>query len=555
MKQRKALIGLGIVFVVTFLIPLGSRPLSAPDEVRYAEIPREMLASGNWVVPQLDGMDYFEKPVLGYWAIASSLAVFGETPFAVRLPSALGIFLSALALLYLLRRRSDPLTGPLAVMIFLTSFGVISLGTTAILDGLFTGWVTLTIAAAFVFLEGPDNRTALGPLILMGVTTGLAFLTKGFLALVIPGLVVGPYLIYRRLVIRFLRWSWIPLVAAITVALPWSLAVAGQSDFWNHFFWVEHVQRFLEPAETQHVEPWWYYLPVLLLAFLPWTAAVPAAIAGPRQAEPSVRHLKIFAIFWITGPFLFFSVSSGKLIPYILPCLPPATLLLALGLLKELSADRRSWLTVASIVNLGIGLVLIGAVVLMMIRGTNEPHLAAVLENGGLVAGLLVGGCGWLIAAGCSLFLRDATKKLIAFSLAPVFFTVPVLMTIDEPIVKTPESLIERHSSLIDGETVVVGDRNTVHALCWQLKRTDIEVFDSTGEFQYGLDHTDGRHLLDIGGLISLVKTSPRPVIAVLERGRWNKVKSSLMTPAVEDKDQRFVLVQLVSTGPPPPEV
>jgi 4-amino-4-deoxy-L-arabinose transferase len=493
-------------------------------------------------------MDYFEKPVLGYWAIATSMSVFGETPFAARLPSAIGIALSALALLYLLRRRDDTWLGPLAALILLTSLGVIALGTTAILDGFFTGWVTLAIASVFVFLEGPDDRRALTPLILTGVATGLAFLTKGFLALVIPALAVGPYLIIRRSVLRFLRWSWVPLVAATAVALPWSLAVARQSDFWTYFFWVEHVQRFLEPAETQHVEPWWYYLPAFLLMVLPWITAAPTAISGLRRIETSThRRLRLFAFCWMAGPLLFFSVSSGKLIPYILPCIPPAALLLAIGLRKETRSGHQSSLTFASIVSAGIGVILVGAVLVLMYGRTDDPNVIAIVENRWLLGGLLTGALGWPAAAGASLFFKDHTKKLVAFALSPVLFTIPVLLTLDEPLVKTPENLIERHRNLMGPDTIIVGDRNTVQALCWQLKRTDIEVFGSAGEFQYGLDQTDGRQLLDIGDLSHMVTSSSVPVIAVLERGQWERSRTSLPTPLVEDGDRRFVLVNLTS--------
>jgi len=123
-----------LLYVLIYLVPLGLRPLMIPDEVRYAEIPREMIQSGNWVVPHLNGLRYFEKPVLGYWLVAGSMQLFGENAFAVRLPGALSAGLSALAIFLLLagsgRTRKTALS---AAMIYLTLFGVFLMGSYNIL--------------------------------------------------------------------------------------------------------------------------------------------------------------------------------------------------------------------------------------------------------------------------------------------------------------------------------------------------------------------------------------------------------------------------------------
>lgn len=99
--QKQAVVLLLLFFLVLYILPLGVRDLIVPDETRYAEIPREMIADGDWVAPHLNGLRYFEKPVLGYWVHAGSILLFGENNFAVRLPSALAVGLSAL-LIYML---------------------------------------------------------------------------------------------------------------------------------------------------------------------------------------------------------------------------------------------------------------------------------------------------------------------------------------------------------------------------------------------------------------------------------------------------------------------
>ncbi|MGA8181695.1 MAG: phospholipid carrier-dependent glycosyltransferase, partial [Desulfobacterales bacterium] len=133
--MRKSYVAAFGIFVFLYILPLGIRPIIIPDESRYAEIPREMIASGNWIVPKLNGLRYFEKPVLGYWLNALSIELFGENAFAVRFPSAMATGLSAFIIFLLVRRFSGELSAEIsAALIFLTSFIVYGIGTFNILD-------------------------------------------------------------------------------------------------------------------------------------------------------------------------------------------------------------------------------------------------------------------------------------------------------------------------------------------------------------------------------------------------------------------------------------
>ena len=152
------------LFAIVYLLPLGARELIVPDETRYAEIPREMIASGDWVVPHLNGVRYFEKPVLGYWAHAAALLVFGENNFAVRLPSALAVGLSALMIFLLMKRSTEKEedgrshAAVLATIVFLTCFEVFGVGSTAVLDNLFALLLTASIMAFFTATQSRRAR-------------------------------------------------------------------------------------------------------------------------------------------------------------------------------------------------------------------------------------------------------------------------------------------------------------------------------------------------------------------------------------------------------------
>jgi len=336
------------LYLLIYIFALAGRPLFVPDESRYGEIPREMIANGDFVSPRLDGLRYFEKPVLGYWIHAASIRVLGQNRFALRLPSALAVGLSGLIIFFLLRLsgagREDESLPWLGAAVFFTTFEVMAVGTFTVLDSLLAFFLTACIAAFFLATEaaaGSSRERVF--LVLAGIACGLAFLTKGFLALAVPVAAIGPYLLWEKRPRDLLRMAWLPFLVAVLVALPWSLAIhAREPDFWHYFFWVEHVKRFIA-RDAQHGEPFWFYLAAAPLLFLPWSFVLPAALVGVRRqlAGTGVRpRLLRFALCWFVGPFVFFSAAHGKLLTYILPCFPPFALLLSLSLVRDRSERR-----------------------------------------------------------------------------------------------------------------------------------------------------------------------------------------------------------------------
>ena len=274
-----------LFFVVAYLVPLGGRPLVPPDEFRYAEIPREMMDSGSYAAPHLLTVRYFEKPVLGYWMTAGSFKIFGQNAFALRLPCALGAGLAAFLIFFLVNQtlRDDKLAA-LASMLFLTSGLVYGVSTFAVLDSQTTGLITGILVTSFLaVLEPGFTRRRVLLLALCGLFAGLAFMTKGFIAWVVPGLAMAGFLIWERRWKEFYLLPWIPAVVALVIVAPWALAVhRAEPDYWNYFVMIEHVQRFTAKTEGQHPEPFWYYIPVLLGGVFPAAFLAPAAFAIGR---------------------------------------------------------------------------------------------------------------------------------------------------------------------------------------------------------------------------------------------------------------------------------
>ena len=367
MSRRQTCSLLLIAFGLFYLVPLSNHGLWIPDETRYAQISQAMLLGGDWVSPHFLGLRYFEKPVAGYWMIALGQAVFGENLFGVRIASVVATALSVL-LAYLLARRlwRDPRTS-LACALLYASFGLIA-GQSgyANLDPQFTFWVNLSLVALWHALDAGSRRARLLGWTLLGLACGMGFLTKGFLAWLLPVLVALPYMLWQRRWRELLGYGALAVLAALLVCLPWALAVlAGEADYWRFFFWHEHIRRFAG-EDAQHSRPWWFYLPLLAVSCLPWSGLLPSAL---RQAWHERRQAPVvFLALWLLLPLAFFSLSRGKLPTYIMPCLLPLALLMGHALVQRLRLGNSVALRGNGLLNLGLALLALAALAYLQLR-------------------------------------------------------------------------------------------------------------------------------------------------------------------------------------------
>lgn len=535
-------------FLLAYILPLGVRDLVVPDETRYGEIPREMIASGEWISPHLNGLRYFEKPVLGYWVHAGSLLLFGENNFAVRLPSALSVGLSALLIFVLVwrtSRREDEDGGfpaILATLVFLSCFEVFGVGNTAVLDSLFSFFLTATITAFYFATESPPGSgREKSYLFLAGLSCGLSFLTKGFLGFAVPVLAVAPYLVWQRRYADLLRMSWLPILTAILVSLPWSIAIhLREPDFWRFFFWNEHIRRFMAD-NAQHKESFWFFFLTAPGMFIPWVFMVPAAVPGIKnrlfeQGAPG-RLLK-FCLCWLVLPFLFFSFSNGKLLTYILPCFPPFAVLMAFGLLHVLKKELRNkfFKIGVGVSPMFFGLILV-AFLYVQIFGFNglRPYSEtwkAVMAVNALVFFALF--CFW------SLRSRSVQTKLILFGMAPLllFFLAHYIIPDQTIEVKAPGPLLEQHTQDIEPDTVIISDEDSLRAVCWYLRRNDVYLLGGAGELDYGLGYEDARgRLLDSNSAANLIRENPGKAILIARVRSVSRWRDQLPQPVFQDQN------------------
>jgi 4-amino-4-deoxy-L-arabinose transferase-like glycosyltransferase len=339
---RRDLLLLGLLFAVLFGFRLGCTPLANPDEGRYAEIPREMVASGDWVTPRLDGVNYFEKPPLMYWAVAACTVAFGPSEWSMRAGPALfalgGVLLTYAAARRLYGRRA----GLAAAAVLGTSLLYFALGRILLLDMAVS---VLMSAALFCFIlgvrepPGPRRRWLFYGLY---ASMALATLTKGLIGFLVTGAVMFVWLLVFKQWKR-LRPLHLPTGALLFLAIagPWHVLAALHNPTWAHRYFVyEHWERFTTTV-ADRVEPWWYFAPIALLGLFPWTGFLWPAVREVTRGGWAARTQKAdtwFFVTWAVFIFLFFSASESKLIPYILPIFPPLAVLIGASLAPAVTA-------------------------------------------------------------------------------------------------------------------------------------------------------------------------------------------------------------------------
>lgn len=540
------------MYVVLYLLPLNGRPLLIPDESRYAQIPREMVDAGDWSQLRQVGLHYYEKPPLGYWLIAASLSVFGYDNFAVRLPNALAVGLTALAIFLFVRRwRRETVTALTASFIYLTSAEVFGLGTFTTLDTMFSLFVGLSMLAFFLGRNavGRDRTTWL---ILSGLACGAAFLAKGFTGAVIPALTLLAWLPWEKRC-RDLLTAWIvPVLAACLTVLPFGLILhANNEDFWNYFIWVEHVQRFLSPHGGQHDKPFWFYVPVFAVMALPWIFLLPAA-AGEMKKRSADDSLTRYCLCWFVMPFLFFSACGGKLLTYILPCFAPFAILMADALL---GARREGLLRRGAQVGAAVmGVALVGFLAWMPFANKRARHLVeSLLADGSiwpLSLALVLCVVGLYVA---SRLFRNREKRLSAIfwmgiSMFGIMFASFHFLPRGIEDNKSPDRLLAPVVSLIPENAVLFSDRALAPSVAWHTGRTDVLFFGSYGELAYGLlnfPEGEGRFLESVrqaGEAIRAVLVEGRPAAVCLYDDKLDELTGAVgMEPARREYVKPFV--------------
>jgi len=340
-KTRRILFLFVIPFVI-YVVTLGFMPLMDPDEGRYALIPQEMNARGDYITPYLKGVVYLEKPPLVYWVTAFFFRLLGENAFSARLAVGLSAW-GLILLIYLIGRhfRGEE-TGLVSAAIFSVSFLPFGLGRISILDMPLTLFLSLAVWSGYLYFDGGREKRL--PLYGMYFFSACAFLTKGMVGVVFPFIILVIWLLWEK------RWrdvlslfSPVGMFIFLACAGPWLWAVQkANPDFFSFFFLREHILRY---TTTVHERggPIYYFIPILIVGGLPWWFYLSGALKGIKKDTSFnlFREGQIkFLFVWMMWPFVFYSLSSSKLIPYILPSFPPLACLMGYLLLSKRGEAR-----------------------------------------------------------------------------------------------------------------------------------------------------------------------------------------------------------------------
>jgi len=535
MARSTWIAGLAVTALLWFA-PLASYRLFNPDEGRYAEIPREMLVSADWVTPRLDAIKYFEKPPLQYWATAAAYQVFGEHEWSARLWAALSGFLALLLTVWIGTRLYGATAGLLAALVQGGSLLYLGLARITTLDMGLTATLELALAGLLLLVQRgrTDAGMRLGSL-LLALGAALAFLSKGMVGILIPGAVATLYVLLRRdwgLLLRARPW-WTILALAL-LAGPWVLLMEQRNPGFAQFFFVhEHFTRFLTRVH-QRYEPDWFFIPVLLLGFMPWTPLLPAIAQRCWRDLRDGDGASLLLALWTGFCLLFFSVSQSKLIPYILPLFPALALLAGrcLAVLEPKRLGRACLLAGASWALLAGAVLWLWQTPAMAARldiaaGPAAPAIAA----GFMLAGLISA------AAACLAVRRGALPGAALGALGSVALLAVLLPAADQlPRQREITALVSAAAAQPDAGSAFYCVGTYEQSVPFYLRRT-CTLVGYRGELDFGLQQEPGRWIADLAGFAA--------------RWRGEAAALAILSPESHAELQRMGLpMRVIYTGP-----
>lgn len=511
--------GLAAILSLVWLATLASRPLFNPDEGRYAEIPREMLSGGDWVIPHLNGLDYIEKPPLQYWATATMYRLFGVNEFSARLYTALTALAAAIFTGYLAARLWGRDAGWRAAAVLSGMFMFVILGQLMTLDMSLTFWMAVSLGA--FLLAQHEQQKQRRWMLLAWVAAALGVLTKGLIAAAIPAAVLVIYSLCSRDFAPWRRLHWplgLPIFLAITV--PWHWFAAHRLDDFLQFFFVhEHFARYLTPIADRE-EPWWFFGWVFLAGTVPWTVpTLRVVVSGWRNRSAEGQfNPSLFLWIWVIFVGLFFSFSDSKLMPYILPAMPALALLIASLPVATLKRDFlfTAILSTALAVVLGVATLYLPALVppsaarpyfLLLAKPCRE--IAAVI----LVSGLFV----WIHGA------RDVTRAGVV--LGAGWCLAVLLLVRTASLIAPVYSGIDLAKALPAGaqDAPLYSVRTYDQSLTFYLRRT-VMLVRYRGEFDYGLRKAPDREIDSVDDFLKVWNSQSR-AYAVMDHRTFTEFK------------------------------
>ncbi len=437
--RRTPLLLLLAVAACLFFVALGRLSLIEPDEGRNAEVAREMVVKGDWIVPHFDGFAYLDKPPVYFWLVAASFKLGGFSEASARFSSALAALGTMLLVWFLARRMFDDRTGLYAGIIFATSPLVVIFAREVIFDMTLTFFVTAAMVCYWLGETSARRRRLWDGLFFAAM--GVATLTKGPVGFLLPLLSILAYQALSGRLRRLKEMNWgLGLAAFLMVTLPWFIAVSiRHPDFPGYAFWQESLERFAT-GHSHRSGPIYYYLGIYLAGFLPWSFFLAFAayhrIKRWRELRQQQLAPVLFLLSWVGVIFVFFSISRSKLPGYFLPAIIPLSILTGvLWSRKQPEGAGRApdWLTAgfATLIALGVLAVIVPqfehfAILHARLDRKLPPNLVPLLKPSLIYTGIFLGALG-LIGRDLCARAREKAPTFLIFLLVSCTFPLILL--------------------------------------------------------------------------------------------------------------------------------
>jgi len=533
---------LAALFTFVWFGQLGMRSLITTDEGRYATIALNMLQSGDWVTPRLNGLLYFEKPVLQYWISALAFQLFGVSEFSARLWPGLAGFLTVAAVGFTAARLWGRDAGIRAFAIAGSMIWIVSNARFLSLDAGLSFFLTLALCAVLLAEGNPEASAATRRrwIWLAWAAMAGAVLSKGLIGVAIPGGVLFLACLWRR---DFRLWRgmhWFSgLLIFFALTAPWFVLVSLRNPGFAEFFFIhEHFARYLSTTHRREGE-WWYYLPWLLAGMLPWTLALPWLFRAPRAGEGE-RAIQVHRLLlvWSVFIFVFFSYSGSKLPSYILPIFPALALLAALRL-REARPAALGWFLLAPALLWALALAASTQVDRLAMPNTPADLLVPMIQA--VRWGALI------FLAGAILSLWSLRKKCVTAAIVSLAFghflaTILLIQSYDHyGQLRSADKIARALTPLIGPETPVFSVGVYDHTLPFYLRR-NVTLVAYVSEFAFGQAQEPERWIRSLDDFARQWKALPQAA-AYMSPSLWTELSQRGLPMHIVYQDPRRLMV------------
>jgi 4-amino-4-deoxy-L-arabinose transferase-like glycosyltransferase len=520
---------------------LGYRDITHPDEGRYSEISREMASNGDWVTPRLNGLKYFEKPPLQYWATALLFKGFGESEFVARLWVGLCGFATVLVVYRTAHRLWGAETADYAGIACASMVSVTSLSHIVTLDMGVTFFMTLALCGFLLANHdaATEDERRRWMWTVWAAMAG-ALLSKGLIGVVCPAVVL---ILYSTICRDWRPWARLQPFSGVAIfaalAVPWHVLVALRNPEWERFYFIhEHVERFLT-TEHHRAGAWYYFLPLLVLGLLPWTTLLPQILRCGWRADSARFQTNRFLLIWSVFIFVFFSCSGSKLPAYILPIFPALALLLGRVLVAAKPGALRGHGVAIAVLMAAIA---VGALIL----GGTGIELTRLEVNQAFWRWLLAGAAALALMSAIAVRAASAKLKLrsvLLLAAGSLLFVNAVLFGYQSfsPLVSSAE-LARKVRPMLDAHTPVFSVRYYDQTLPFYLKRT-VTLVEYVNEFDMGEQQEPEKWVHDLQDFARRWRELSQG-FAVMDHATFASLRQQGLPMQIVDQTPRRVVVR-----------